>query len=44
MQRRSCVRALVLVAFAMPLFGAPARAAADEFGGDPYKSAPWADM
>jgi len=44
MQRRSCVRALVLVAFALPLFGAPARAAADEFGGDPYKSAPWADM
>ena len=44
MQRRSCVRALVLVAFAMPLFGAPARAAADEFGGDPSPTAPWVDM
>jgi sulfur-oxidizing protein SoxY len=44
MQRRSCTRALVVLTLALPLFAGPAGAATDDFGGDPYKSAPWVDM
>jgi sulfur-oxidizing protein SoxY len=44
MQGRTCRAALGALALFILAAAAPAHAASDDFGGDPYKSAPWVDM